>query len=103
MFPSLSATMLCGLAAGGKGYSFISPVLGSNLPTRLAHIPVHQIDPSGASIGSRVRCPRVGVIHSVILIFASPDTSDGRRSGVSGNFEARYPFTQAARSARRFS
>src|SRR5688572_405899 len=96
MFPFESGTIVWGRAVCGSGYSFIWPVLGSSRPTRLAYIPVHQTEPSGASIGSRERWPRVGTIHSEILMLKSPGTSVGRRSVFSGKVAARYPLTLSA-------
>jgi hypothetical protein len=70
--------------------SSISPVLGSRRPARLAHMPVHQIEPSFASTGSRERCPSVGTIHSIMSICVSPATSVGRLLTSSGKCSAKY-------------
>src|SRR5919106_4284807 len=64
MLPSWSGVTVWGFAPSGNVYSQTSPVLGLIRPTRLAHIPAHQIDPSGACTGSRDRWPSVGTFHS---------------------------------------
>src|SRR3546814_9713530 len=71
---SASRVTVCGLAPSGSGYSAIAPVTGSILPIRLPHWPAHQMVPSGASMGSRERCPRLGTCHSLKAICARPDT-----------------------------
>src|SRR3546814_7292786 len=63
--PAASRVTVCGLAPSGSGYSAIAPVTGSILPIRLPHWPAHQMVPSGASMGSRERCPRLGTCHSL--------------------------------------
>src|SRR5215468_1525333 len=88
--PLASSSTVCGNALGGSGYSFISPVAGLSRPIRLPNCPAHQMDPSAAWIGSRVRWPSVGVTHSLKVISVLPGTSLGARLVLGGKFAARY-------------
>ena len=64
-FPLGSSSTVCGKAPAGNCHSFISPVRGSSRPMMLPNCPTHQIEPSSAWIGSRVRWPSVGITHSL--------------------------------------
>lgn len=77
ILPSWSGVTVWGFAAFGNEYSETSPVSGLIRPTRLAHCPAHQIDPSGACTGSRALWPSVGTIHSRNVIAALPGTRVG--------------------------
>src|SRR5919109_1705207 len=90
MLPCWSGVTVWGLAFSGKEYSHTSPVWGLSWPTRLAHIPAHQIVPSGASTGSRARCPSVGTFHSRNVIDSSPPTRLGFKWLPAGKCVARY-------------
>ena len=84
MSPFGPSVMLCGRAVGSSRYSFISPVRGSSMPTRLPYMPAHQIVPSRAINGSRGRWPSVGAFHSLNAICVSPSTSFGVYLPVAG-------------------
>ncbi len=72
MLPSLSLIRPCGPPSRGIGYSFISPVLGSRWPSRLANWPDHHIVPSGIASGSCGREPGVGIGQIWNLTFTGP-------------------------------
>ena len=88
--PLASSSTVCGIALGGNGYSFISPVAGLSRPIRLPNCPAHQMDPSAAWTGSRDRWPSVGICHSVNVISALPGMSVGARLVLGGKCAARY-------------
>ena len=88
--PLASSSTVWGIALGGNGYSFISPVAGLSRPIRLPNWPAHQMEPSVACIGSRERWPSVGVCHSVNVISALPGMSLGARLVLGGKCAARY-------------
>src|SRR5262245_3479278 len=85
MLPWSSGVTVWGFAFSGSAYSATAPVSGLIRPTRLPHIPVDQIGPSGASTGPRAGWPSVGTFHSRHVIVSSPDIRvDSRRVPAEG-------------------
>src|SRR5450631_1344985 len=99
MLPSLSLMSPCGPASRGIGYSFISPVLGSRWPSRLANWPDHHSVPSGAASGSCGREPGVGTAQIRNLTFTGPSIATGLGRGNSGKDAVRYCLISLAWSA----
>src|SRR5215471_6874208 len=90
MLPSSSLISPWGPPLIGIGYSFISPVLGSSRPSRLANCPDHHSAPSGVASGSCGREPGVGVLHCLNLTWTGPPILAGAGRGFSGKTDIRY-------------
>src|SRR6266498_4723471 len=72
MLPSLSAARPCGPEPSVfSGYSLISPVFGSSLPSLFANWPVYHSAPSAATAGSCGREFGVGTSYSRMVTLRS--------------------------------
>src|SRR5215469_475228 len=99
ILPSLSLINPWGPPLIGIGYSFISPVLGSRRPRRLANCPDHHSEPSGIASGSCGRSPGVGSDHWWNLTWAGPLIAAGLGRGFSGKLAIRYSLISLACSS----
>src|SRR5258708_31307203 len=89
MLPSLSLISPWGPPLIGIGYSFISAVLGSRRPSRLANCPDHHSEPSDIASGSCGRSPGVGSDHSRNLTCTAPVIAAGLGRGLYGKLPLR--------------
>src|ERR1700686_4105128 len=99
MLPSLSLIRPCGPPRTGIGYSFISPVLGSSRPSRLANWPDHHNAPSGVASGSCGGEPGVGTSQMSNLTCTVPEIAAGLGRGNSGKAATKYFLISLAWSA----
>src|SRR5687767_3858489 len=72
--PLASSCTVCGIASGGSAYSRIWLVFGSKRPMMFPYWPAYQIEPSEATMGSRVRCPSCFITYSLVVILKLPGT-----------------------------